>query len=93
MAQIYFPNRNPIGRRIAFGLPPDNGGAARDIVGVVGDVRDVALGDAPGPMMYVPFAQSPLWGAGASSSGAPWIRRASQPQFDGQVARIDKICP
>ncbi len=91
MAQIYFPNRNPIGRRIAFGLPPDNG-APREIVGVVGDVRDVALGDAPGPMMYVPFAQSPLWGAGVvvrssmdAASVAAGIRR--------QVARIDKDLP
>jgi putative ABC transport system permease protein len=91
MAQLYFPNRNPIGQRIAFGLPPDSG-AAREIVGVVGDVRDVALGNAPGPMMYAPFAQSPLWGAGIVvrstldvASAAAGIRR--------QVAKIDKDLP
>jgi putative ABC transport system permease protein len=35
---------------------------SREIVGVVGDVRDVALSRKPGPMMYVPFAQAPLYG-------------------------------
>ena len=44
-----------------FGFPP-NGNVTREIVGVVGDVRDVSLSREPGPIMYVPFAQEPLWG-------------------------------
>jgi putative ABC transport system permease protein len=44
-----------------FGFPP-NGNVPRVIVGVVGDVRAVTLGQDPGPMMYVPFAQAPLYG-------------------------------
>ncbi len=44
-----------------FGFPP-NGNVAREIVGVVGDVRNVALSQKPGPIMYVPFAQAPLYG-------------------------------
>ena len=55
-------NEDPIGRRLTFGFPPDPG-TTREIVGVVGDVRDVSLGQPPGPMMYVPFAQAPFWGA------------------------------
>jgi predicted permease len=62
MARMYFPNEDPIGKKIAFGFPPD-GNVVRDVVGVVGDVRDVALAQDPGPMMYVPFAQAPFWGA------------------------------
>ena len=62
LAQTYFPNQNPIGKRLIFGFPP-NGNVSREIVGVVGDVRDVSLGKAPEPMMYVPFAQAPFWGA------------------------------
>ncbi|MGH9745226.1 MAG: ADOP family duplicated permease [Candidatus Acidiferrales bacterium] len=62
MARQYFPNQDPIGKRITFGFPPD-GDALREIVGVVGDVRDVALQQAPAAMMYVPFAQAPFWGA------------------------------
>ncbi len=61
LARRYFPNENPIGRQMRFGFPP-NGNVSRQIVGVVGDVRDVALSQEPGPMMYVPFAQAPLYG-------------------------------
>ncbi|MGA8145671.1 MAG: ABC transporter permease [Candidatus Acidiferrales bacterium] len=62
MARQYFPNDDPIGKHITFGFPPD-GDAPREIVGIVGDVRDVALNQNPAPMMYVPFAQAPFWGA------------------------------
>jgi predicted permease len=62
MARQYFPNQDPIGKRITFGFPPD-GDAPREIVGIVGDVRDVALNQNPAPMMYVPYAQAPFWGA------------------------------
>jgi len=61
LARRYFPNENPIGRQMRFGFPP-NGNVSRQIVGVVSDVRDVALSQEPGPMMYVPFAQAPLYG-------------------------------
>ncbi len=62
MARTYFPNEDPIGRRIIFGFPPD-GDAPREIVGIVGDVRDVGLRQEPAAMMYVPYAQAPFWGA------------------------------
>lgn len=62
LAQRYFPNQNPLGRLLNFGFAASGGSALREIVGVVGDVRDVSLGQEPGPMMYVPFAQAPFWG-------------------------------
>jgi predicted permease len=62
MARVYFPNQNPIGKRISFSFPPDPG-VPREIVGIVADVRDAALGEDPQPMMYVPFAQAPFWGS------------------------------
>jgi putative ABC transport system permease protein len=61
LARRYFPNQDPIGRQMKFGFPP-NGNVSREIIGVVGDLRDVALSRKPGPMMYVPFAQAPLYG-------------------------------
>jgi predicted permease len=61
LARRYFANQDPIGRQMRFGFPP-NVNVTREIVGVVGDVRDVALSQKPGPMMYVPFAQAPLYG-------------------------------
>ncbi|MGH9452491.1 MAG: ADOP family duplicated permease [Terriglobia bacterium] len=91
LARRYFPNQDPIGRQMRFGFPP-NGSVSREIVGVVGDVRDVALSRKPGPMMYVPFAQAPLYGGEvvvrsslSASSVADGIRRA--------VHSIDKDLP
>jgi putative ABC transport system permease protein len=91
LARRYFPNQDPLGREMKFGFPP-NINVSREIVGIVGDVRDVALSQKPGPMMYVPFAQAPLWGGevvarssmGASSVAAG-IRQA--------VQSIDKNLP
>jgi predicted permease len=92
MARLYFPNQNPLGKQITFGFPRGSGGATREIVGIVGDVRDVSLGQNPGAMMYVPFAQAPLWGANlvvkstlSTSSVAAAIRQ--------EVQKIDKDLP
>src|SRR5215472_12254817 len=60
-ARFYFRNEDPIGRRLTFGFPPDTN-VIHQIVGVVGNVRDRRLAEEPVPMMYVPFAQEPLWG-------------------------------
>jgi putative ABC transport system permease protein len=91
LARRYFPNQDPIGRQMRFGFPP-NGNVSRQIVGIVGDVRDVTLSQKPGPMMYVPFAQAPLWGGEvvarsslSTSSVAAAIRQA--------VHSIDKDLP
>jgi predicted permease len=92
MARLYFPNQNPLGKQITFGFPRGSGGATREIIGIVGNVRDVALGQDPGAMMYVPFAQAPLWGANlvvkstlSTSSVAAAIRQ--------EVQKIDKDLP
>jgi predicted permease len=61
MARRYFPNQDALGKLLSFGFPPD-GVAEREIVGIVADIRDVALDQEPGPMMYVPYAQAPLAG-------------------------------
>ena len=39
LAGIYFRDQDPIGREISFGFPP-NPPVARQIIGIVGDVRD-----------------------------------------------------
>jgi len=60
-ASLYFRDENPIGQRLVFGFPPDSD-VIREIVGVVGNVRDARLTEEPGAMMYVPYAQAPFWG-------------------------------
>src|SRR5580692_7987061 len=84
LARRYFPNQDPIGRQMKFGFPP-NGNVSREIIGVVGDLRDVTLSRKPGPMMYVPFAQAPLYGgeivvrsSSSAASVAAGIRQTVQ---------------
>ena len=75
MARMYFPNQDPLGKRLTFGFPFESVGE-KEIVGIVGDVRDVALGQNPGAMMYVPFDQAPFWGGNLvvkSTLGLPTV--------------------
>ncbi|HLW53661.1 MAG TPA: ABC transporter permease [Candidatus Angelobacter sp.] len=92
MARLYFPNENPIGKHISFAFSRAEDESAHEIVGIVDDVRDVALGQNPGAMMYVPYAQAPLWGANlvirttlSTASVGSAIRR--------EVENIDKDVP
>ena len=92
MARLYFPNQDPLGKQIAFGFSPGSGAVVREIVGIVGDVRDSRLGHNPGAMMYVPYAQAPFWGANlvvkstlSTSAVATAIRQ--------EVQRMDKDLP
>jgi predicted permease len=61
LARQFFPSQDPIGKRIKPGI--SNGYKAspmREVVGVVGDVRQYGLASVPGPEVYVPLGQSPL---------------------------------
>ena len=91
LAQRYFPNEDPIGKRLNFGFPP-NPDVSREIIGIVGDVRDVSLAESPGPMMYVPYAQAPFWGANlvVKSTLSTDVVAAAIRQ---EVQKIDKDLP
>jgi predicted permease len=52
----YFPNENPIGKRVTIGVMAAP--VTREIVGVVADVRPTTLDSDPQPELFVPFAQS-----------------------------------
>ncbi|HLL74216.1 MAG TPA: ABC transporter permease, partial [Pyrinomonadaceae bacterium] len=56
-ARRIFPGEEPLGRRIVFG--DGQGAIAREIVGVVGDVRHAGLEQEAGMEYYLPFAQAP----------------------------------
>jgi len=58
LARESWPNQNPIGRTIEFGNM-DGDLRLLTIVGVVGDVRDHGLEDAPHPTVYVDYRQRP----------------------------------
>jgi putative ABC transport system permease protein len=86
MARKYWPKGNAIGAQIVVGKsigPEFNDEPPREIVGVVGDVREYGLNYHPPPMIYVPIAQvtdgvtplietvTPVW----------WAIRTSVPPF------------
>jgi putative ABC transport system permease protein len=56
MAQRFFPNEDPIGKRLNVTTGPE---AFREIVGVVGDVKQNGLTRDTRPHTYEPFAQAP----------------------------------
>jgi len=62
MAQRFWPNDDPLKARLIIGRgmrPEYDKDPVRQIVGIVGDVRDQFLNVHPRPAMYVPIAQLP----------------------------------
>ena len=55
----FFPKENPVGQQLLIGkgVGPQFTEAARQIVGVVGDIRDGGLNNDPRPLMIVPGSQ------------------------------------
>jgi len=67
LVRRYFPNENPIGKYIVLGVEhttgPDPGDTLRaqgEIVGVVADVKQSSLADAPAPATYLPYGTLPF---------------------------------
>ena len=57
MARRFFPDEDPIGKRISVSIR-DN--APREIVGIVGNVKQTSLDSEAGPHMYIAYYQTPL---------------------------------
>jgi putative ABC transport system permease protein len=57
MARKYFGGADPIGSQMQLGV--DAQATLREVIGVVGDVRDAALGTTPVPETFMPHAQAP----------------------------------
>lgn len=54
IAQRFFPNEDPIGKRIGIDSPPE----WREIVGIAGDVRHHGLDNEVKPHLYIPYLQN-----------------------------------
>jgi putative ABC transport system permease protein len=50
-ADRFWPGEDPIGRRVT------RGGRLLTVIGIVGDVRDVSVGQPPGPTIYITYFQ------------------------------------
>jgi putative ABC transport system permease protein len=59
MAKHYWPKQNPVGQQIIIGkgVGPEFNEPARQIIGVVGSIRDGGLDRDPRPLMIVPTSQ------------------------------------
>jgi predicted permease len=78
----YFQNEDPIGHAMTLGkgLGPQFEEPAREIVGIVGNVRENGLTDSNQPVMYVPASQVADGLTQLANSVLPlsWILRTSQ---------------
>jgi putative ABC transport system permease protein len=79
MAKKYWPKGNPLQDRLLVGatMGPVFVEPPRQIIGVVGDMRDQGLDQNPFPTMYIPIAQMPDQVTALNSRIAPmwWIVR------------------
>src|SRR5437879_7281659 len=67
LAKQFWPNSDPVGQRITIGkgVGPEFEEPPREIIGIVGDVRNQGLDNKPDPFMYIPVAQVKRWSDGA----------------------------
>jgi putative ABC transport system permease protein len=68
MTSRFWPGENAIGKRVTFnhGVPEElqreiGGAGSREIVGIVRDVKHLALEEEAVPMMYTPHSQQPSY--------------------------------
>ena len=79
MAKKYWPKEDPVGQQIIIGkgVGPPFEEPARQIIGVVGDIRDGGLNREPRPLMIVPQAQvtDGMTALNASIGPVAWLVR------------------
>jgi len=90
----YFKDENPIGQHIRIGamMGPGFEDPVREIVGVVGDIKQAGLDVATPGIMYLPPSQIPdqLTAMGNGLLGTSWVVRTKSAQVDvaGSARRI-----
>jgi len=57
-AKIFFPNENAVGRRIRYGVPVNGDAPWQQIVGIIGDTRQLGPEAAVRPEIYRPLSRS-----------------------------------
>ena len=88
LARIFFPDEDPLGKRITF----DEGRSWLSIVGVIDDVKQLGLDSTAKPEVYFPYLQA------TSPSMSIVVRTASNPlnllaAMKSQIQEIDKDMP
>ena len=98
MAQIYWPDEDPIGKTVVLG---SFGEKPLTIIGIAGNVRSFGLDDDPAPMVYgsaVAYAgwnpMSLVWRAAAfTGQPGPSSPTSQVPVIRDAVGRIDPAVP
>jgi putative ABC transport system permease protein len=103
MAKKYWPNEDPAGQLLVIGkgLGPQFEDPARQIVGIVGNVRENGLGNEGVGVMYIPQSQAPEGITALANSVIPlsWaIRTATEPMsqrvsVEGELHSVDGQLP
>jgi predicted permease len=93
LARRYWPNENPIGKRLRFPGPPNE--PWRTIVGIVGDIKQASLAGEATREYYLPHSQD-NWGF--TSTMAIVVRTTVEPSgligaVSEQVRAVDKDLP
>jgi putative ABC transport system permease protein len=99
MARQFFPNEDPIGKRINITNGPDTW---RQIIGIVGDIKQYGVDKATSAQSYEPFAQVPFTslnvvirtkGSPAALLGAlrPAVYAVDKDQPVGQIRPLEEI--
>jgi putative ABC transport system permease protein len=91
MAARYFPGVDPVGRELVIHT---GNGQPRRIIGVVGDLRQTSLADAPAAQMYTAFYQEPAgWGTLLVKQQAGGDARWLVPRLRDAIRRVDPQQP
>ena len=90
LARRYFPDGQPIGKRIVLGYLGRR--LVREVVGVSSDVKQEELGSATKPEMYVPMQQIPWFGTAliVRTTGDPMRLKKD---LQAAIWQVDKDLP
>jgi putative ABC transport system permease protein len=87
MAAKYFPEQDPVGKRVTIGY---NNTGPREVVGVVGNVKQGTLAEPSAAQMYSPFVQTP-WPFIAGVVRTTAASEAAVASLRAAVARVDPM--
>jgi predicted permease len=103
MAKKYWPNENPLGATVTIGkgIGPEMEDRPREVVGIVGDVRENGLDQDAPPVLYIPIGQEPNGMAALGNRILPssWaVRTVGDPAalaraVQQEVLRVDPDLP
>ena len=92
LAERYFPDEDPIGKRFRSGGAERPRNPWMEIVGVAGDVKYSGLDAQPEPAYYVPLSQN-RWGAAYLVVRGQMNPTSLTPAIQQQIRELDKDIP